>query len=443
MIPRSDVFLLDGIDPQDGAMLQALYSRSDTSAREHYKKVQAAGSGKFMSKFYVGYGHPSIGDCGTVTLFFENVSMLAAKAIEDWSLFSGQESSTRYLDMSNRDIVDPWNKADILDRWMQFYKDAQVPVEAHVRALHPRQETEDEATYGRAIKARVFDILRAWLPAGCTTNLSWHTNFRQAADAIKWGQHHPLLEIRLLFSRALAALQEKYPESFSHVDKPEVLEWYEAHAETRYYAEDDESKPYFTENEHQEALWGYMRGAIKWADNEAALKEHYELLLTRPRGALVPPFLADALRLNWLFTLDFGSFRDLQRHRRDLARMPILTTEFGFHPWYLEQLPDDLRKRGRALIEDLTIELEKIPALPRQYYVPMGFMVRSRASYPLPALIHLLELRSGPTVHPTLRMEVADIIRLFRKEYPNIALYTNDAADDWTLRRGSQTILEK
>ena len=102
-----EIYVYDEFDPESEAMLQALYSRSPKSVREHVEKVRAAGPGKFMDKFYVGYGHKSIGDCGTTTLFFENVSLLAAKAIQDWPRYNGQEASTRYLDFTKQLMVDP------------------------------------------------------------------------------------------------------------------------------------------------------------------------------------------------------------------------------------------------------------------------------------------------------------------------------------------------
>lgn len=82
--PTPTVRTVDHLHPEDEAMLQALYSRSAASVSEHLQKLAKTGSGKFMEQFYVGYGHASIGDCGTTTLFFENVSTLAAKAIQDW-----------------------------------------------------------------------------------------------------------------------------------------------------------------------------------------------------------------------------------------------------------------------------------------------------------------------------------------------------------------------
>src|SRR4030042_5043290 len=101
------IFVYDEFGPQDIAMMQALYSRSPMSVKDHVEKVKQSGSGKFMERFYIGYGHASIADCGSTTIFIEGVSILGDKAIQDWPLYSGQETSTRYVDMAKQLIIDP------------------------------------------------------------------------------------------------------------------------------------------------------------------------------------------------------------------------------------------------------------------------------------------------------------------------------------------------
>src|SRR5688500_9259492 len=126
-----EIYVYDEFDPESIAMMQALYSRSPKSVTDHVNKVREVGPGKFMAQFYVGYGHKSIGDCGTTTLFFENVSLLAAKAIQDWPLYNGQEASTRYLDFSKQKVLNPLGTQageDIQDRWMSFYNDYMAEV---------------------------------------------------------------------------------------------------------------------------------------------------------------------------------------------------------------------------------------------------------------------------------------------------------------------------
>jgi thymidylate synthase ThyX len=212
------VFIYDEFSPEDNAMLQALYSRSAESVEEHVKKVRETSSGKFMERFYIGYGHASIADCGSTTLFIEGLSILADKAVQDWQLYSGQETSTRYVDMTRQPIIDPLKTEEskkILDRWMEFYIGSQEPVGRHLMQKYPMKPDEDEVMYQKAIKARTFDILRGFLPAGITTQLSWHTNLRQAWDKLSVMRHNPLPEIREIAEEMLEKLKGKYSHSFS------------------------------------------------------------------------------------------------------------------------------------------------------------------------------------------------------------------------------------
>ena len=47
----ANIFLYDEFNPEDTAMMQALYSRSAKSVVEHVDKVKQSGSGKFMETF--------------------------------------------------------------------------------------------------------------------------------------------------------------------------------------------------------------------------------------------------------------------------------------------------------------------------------------------------------------------------------------------------------
>ena len=426
------VFIYDEFSPQDTAMMQALYSRSALSVEEHVKKVRESGSGKFMERFYVGYGHASIADCGSTTIFLEGVSMLAAKAVEDWPLFSGQETSSRYIDYSKQKIVDPLatkqSKA-ILDKWMKFYIGSQPTMEKHLMAKYPKKADEDEGVYGRAIKARVFDSLRGFLPAGITTQHSWHTNLRQAHDKLVLLRHHPLAEIRKEADKILAALKEKYPQSFSHEEGKEQEEYRKLLGQKFTYYRD---KKYS----------GDFSGRTNIKKDE--LHTYGSLLKTRPEKIGLPHFLGELGNVTFEFLLDFGSFRDVQRHRNGVCRMPLLSGKFGFNDWYLEQLPADLKKDAQKLIKEQTAAIKKLKgsAEDLQYYFAMGFNVPCKVSYGLPAAAYVIELRSGKMVHPTLRKVAHKMADKLAKMLPEVKLHIDRSLDDWDVRRGMQTIQE-
>lgn len=425
-------FVYDEFSPQDVAMMQALYSRSPASVEEHVEKVKQSGSGKFMERYYVGYGHASIADCGSTTVFVEGVSMLVAKAIQDWPLYSGQETSSRYIDMSKREIIDPVGSATskkILQKWMDFYAKSQDAVEAHLREKYPRKEGEDEAVYTRAIKARIFDILRGFLPAGVTTQLSWHTNLRQAHDKLVLLDHHPLAEVKKVSNSVHDKLKEKYPNSFGHKLWPEQEKYREYLAQKYTYFFDSKIKKFnFSTN-----------------INRAQLLKYKDVLTKRPQKTGLPHFLSELGNVSYEFLLDFGSFRDIQRHRNGVCRMPLLTTQLGFHSWYLEQLPKAVRDQADKLIKEQMKAIKSLKASKedKQYYVAMGFNVACKVTYGLPAAVYTMELRSGKLVHATLRKIAHDMYRALKNKFPEMPFYADMDLDDWDIRRGMQDIKEK
>lgn len=451
---ETTVTIIDDVSPEDVAMLQALYSRSAESSATHLEKIRKSGSGMFMSSYYVGYGHKSIADCGTTTIFNENVSLLAAKAIQDWPLYCGQETSTRFIDMSKRDIVDPVNSSlsgKILSRWMSFYSKHQFTVGNIVKERHPKLETDGTYTYVKAVRARVFDIMRGFLPAGITTQLSWHTNLRQAGEHLSLMKHHPSPEISSLAENILSILHKSYPSSGFDYHMAAVSGVGTTGADERRkwerelvnkYAYQPEMFPlehkFWSKENH--ALIMIVSGAI---DDE--ISNYLEVISSRPKGCVLPHFMSDFGQICWSFLLDFGSFRDIQRHRNGVCRMPLLTTDHGFEPWYLEQLSEELREEATNLLQEQEQDIAKLTEDPvlRQYYIALGYRVRTDVTYGLPAAVYVMELRSGKTIHPTLRQKIHGMIETFKSRLPDVPLHVDLEPSDWDVRRGTQTITEK
>lgn len=428
----SDVYVFDDLHPEDNAMLQALYSRSPRGVMEHVEKVRKADSGNFMEKFYVGYGHLSIADCGSTTIFVEYVSMFVAKAIQDWALYSGQEASTRYLDYSKQPILNPAGTPageNIQQRWIDFYNMARERLPPHLKEKFPRQPEENEAIYDKAIAARGFDVLRGFLPAGSTTFLSWHTNLRQAHEKVALLEHHPLREVRELAVQIRATLQQKYKNSFSHPKFPTQEEYQNKWVKNHSYW-NPESHPDF-EFSHNLRL------------NDMA--PYADLLASRPMKTNLPPFMSMFGQCTFQYKLDFGSFRDLQRHRNGVCLMPLLTTNFGFYPWYLDELPADLRAEAATLLAEQEQAISALPVdeLTRQYYIPMGYTIPASVTYALPASIYVAELRSNKTVHPTLRRRAQQMGQALREAVPGLAMHLDLDLDNWDVRRGTQDITSK
>jgi hypothetical protein len=334
--------------------------------------------------------------------------------------------------MGKQPIIDPLKtkeSQEIISNWMNFYNNSQEEVKEYLKKKYPRGPEEEEIVYEKAIKARCFDITRGFLPAGITTQLSWHTNLRQSYDKLCWLRHNPLPEVREISENILKKLKEKYTNSFCQTTREDQEEYRKSISEQHNFL-----KP-------QEISSLKMITNIKNEDLEPFTK----ILQERPIKTGLPGFLGELGNITFEFKLDFGSFRDIQRHRNGVCRMPLLTTSLGFNNWYLDQLPENLKLEAQDLINkqlDLLNKLEASEEI-KQYYIAMGFDVFCRVTYGLPATAYVIELRSGKPVHPTLRKVAHQMYEAITKELPNLKLHCDLEPDDWDYRRGLQDITQK
>ena len=422
------------INPEALAMLAALHSRSIGGIKSHLEVLSDKGADKFMSTYYVGYGHKSIGDCGSATVFIEGVSMLAAKAIQDWPLYSGQEASTRYIDFAEQPFIDPLNTPEtkeLQENWRTFYLKALDELQPVLKERFPLGKGEKEKTYNKAIAARAFDTLRCFLPAGAGTNLAWHGNLRQFADKLLVLRHHPLAEVREIAESVEDALIEAFPNSF-----------------------DAEKKRF----DRTEAYNGAMMSEFNYFDDvepsefslahdgvdHKLLASYKDALSSRPPKTELPKMLSECGQVQFKFLLDYGSFRDIQRHRAATQRMPLLGVHHGFHPWYLNELPENLRAEADTLIETQSKKIESLDTSPevKQYYTAMGFNCTNRITGTLPALVYLAELRATRFVHPTLRERAQQMAATLEETYSQegLVMHLDQEADRFDVKRGEQDI---
>ncbi len=433
----AEIVLLDTgaiLDAESTAMLQALHSRSTKGFRSHMKILSERGPEKFMSQFYIGYGHKSIGDLGTITLFIEGISMLAAKAIQDWPLYSGQESSTRYIDFSKQKFFFPKRKKQafqILEKWRTFYSESLPTLESFLKEKYPIQKNEDEKIYNKAIRARSFDILRSFLPAGATTNIAWHTNLRQLSDKLLFLRNHPLAEVREIAFSIEDVVFQRYPSSFSK----------KRYKDTEKYIEYEMKKYYF----HDPRIVRFSLKKSCLSHDLLSSREYRKIISRRPNMKTeLPPWAAELGTFRFEFPLDFASYRDLQRHRSIVQRMPLLTLDLGFESWYLKNLPDKLRKKAINLLKEQEKNIQKLSLSDeeKQYLIPMGYQTSVRIIGSIPSLTYIAELRSQKTVHPTLRIIAFKIAKSLKKklEKYGFVIFPDLSKDRFVTERGKQDI---
>ncbi len=502
--------IVDTLPPEVIAMLQAEYSRNHLSIRskidfdeegvalvsaESIEKLKTA-----IAKWYTGYGHNSIGDCGTTTLFIEGVSIIAAKAVQDNNLYNGQECSTRYIpfnECSRKYPIETYEssqEAPLRDR-AKFLVDASVDLamEVHaelvvrLKAERPQKEGESETVYTRAMNAKGFDIARSLLPAGVCTNLAWTGTLRNVRDNLRRLANNPLEEVRSLAKALWKTLHARYPYSFAEKlfdgFNGQQVDWMadvtnstafldmEAHATHKNRFEVRKASYLEAIPTNKSCMSIHMGDAVATlentdyrfslkptatfmgkvkADSKQLIPSLLDFLKTRPKGCEVPYSFNILGRVRLISVVDYGGWRDLQRHRSGITITPRLPGNFHFHEWYLGQFRAYLSEatfqkiiKHISEVMELTGKLEQRSclAVDYQYLVPLGAEVVLYQDYGLASFIYTIETRSSSTVHPIVRKIALDAAEAFMQE-TNIPLHIGkDHAD--SIHRGTQTILRE
>jgi hypothetical protein len=114
----------------------------------------------------------------------------------------------------------------------------------------------------------------------------------------------------------------------------------------------------------------------------------------------------------------------------------------GFHPWYYDQLPGESKQKVQELFKTLRDAYSVIEnPLDRQYISPMGTIAPVNLEYTVAQAVYVAELRTGKTVHPTLRKPMQELAKILA--YHGVQVYADMDESDWTLRRGTQDIVAK
>lgn len=416
----SRIEIMNIVDPEATAMLQAFYSRSPMPIRERLHELGAEwmldpikgdrnldGLKSKLAQFYVGYGHESIGELGEIVIFIEDVSIVAAKAVQHHPLYQGQEVSTRYVDFSKQGVLAGY--ASQVKPWRDLY--VNVLPEIRERVAFQHQDVKDDKAFTKTVNARAFDIARGLLPVAFLTSLAWKTNFRNALHHCNRMRAHPLGEVRVLGELILTTLKDRYPSAF-----PDV-------------------KPLSQHVQLENSLWWNQQDTIV-LDTPISVEEH-----------LAMNELRDGRYYTINGTLDYGSWRDLARHRNgymEWAQPSRLTfNNAGKTNWYLEQMGSEIAHGVMDLAWDYVPPENYAEDV---YLTPLMTPVNVVATWHISQLKYVMALRTGKTVHETLRRFMQDLHQqLLPLDHAGefSAMKADLDPDSWTLKRGTQDIVKK
>jgi thymidylate synthase ThyX len=478
------IFALKNLPEEVVAVLFAYYSRSRDNLRQNLlrliqgkeldlaERLQWAGMDRdelvlarqkakeFHEKWVVGYGHASVAEHAVAHLAVEDISILASKILEDARLASFTEKSTRYVVFDRDKYYRPpalaasahQQRYDEICRFLlDTYTRLTEPVLAAVRSETPRAAGQSERGYETACRGKSCDILRYVLPAAALTNIGMTINGRALEHLISKLLSHPLEEAQAIGTQLKAEAQQVIPTLIKYADRSPYL------TETRLAIEGlaarhlagrrPEEAPAVSLIRHpQDAedqlvaaiLYGYAAHPLTQvqelvaglsADEKREVIEEY----LKRRGPHDQPLRAlEHLTYTFDILMDFGAFRDVQRHRMVTQTPQELGPHHGYStpsvivPYGLAESYDEGMARARQAYEALAADFPREAA----YVLPLAYRKRVLFTWNLREIHHFVQLRSAKQGHLSYRRIAQEVFHELERVQPLLARYIRvDLAD--------------
>lgn len=422
------------------------------SETENEHKDQAAAIKKaqnFYDRILDGYGDDSIGELGGAHVAIENISLLAAKMLED-SRIGGSplEKSTRYvyfdqkvkgeylfyrepilMTSAYRDIY--INTCNML---FDTYSRLIPPLTAMIDEKMPKDHAVSKTAYTAALRAKVLDCLRGLLPASTLTNMGIYGNGRFFEQLIHKLNVSNLAEQQDIGKRLFEELAKVIPSfvrradpshhthrSFSNFIEAMQTEIQATTERNTLFAERT-MEPGVRLIDYDSDAVSKVAAALLFAYSDKSLIDLWKHCKHLPEEELArildagcgarenrrqkSPRALEHANFTFEIVADFGVYRDLHRHRMLSQERQLLCCDYGFYvpP---EIVDTNMESEYIAAMHKAKEVYDAIAAeLPEeaQYVVPMAYNVRWYFHVNLRALQWLCELRSAAAGHTTYRL---------------------------------------
>ena len=154
-------------------------------------------------------------------------------------------------------------------------------------------------------------------------------------------------------------------------------------------------------------------------DLDALMRERPEY---KDKASHPVPKLFREVQLDFSVYMDYGAFRDLQRHRRMEQFVEYLTPLYGFAtpPGLADVSLDHYRDFRELMRSFLQVPWPTDPQqrMLCQYLVPLAFIVGWHIKMDMEQLYYLVELRTQEAGHPSYRSVAHDMWEAAARPYP-------------------------
>ena len=470
------VFALVNLPEVVKGALFARYSRSPKSLRRLFldefvgdldltgdltvdASVGLARAEQLYERVFLEYGDDSVAQLGGVHLACEQASNILTKVLEWGRLMAYLEQSTRYipydgrLDGRYRYFRPPsvmrsglgWRYIAELDNAFDSYTRMLNVLMEWARARFPKAAGDSDFVYKQTIKAKACDAIRGALPAATLSNVGIYGTGQAFEALLLRMRAHPLPEARAYAQIMLEELRKVIPSFLVRVDRPDRgVEWSRylerTHSETAALVarlmgtQVMEPRPAvvltdFDPDGEDKVLAAACYPHVSLPDDQvlAAVRR----LSTDERVALLRAYVGDRAnrrhkpgrafeRAGYRFDVlvDYGAFRDLQRHRMLTMEWQALSCAHGYDlpdavlDAGLESEFEELMERSAALYTALAPEFPDEAS----YAVALAYRIRFVMQLNAREAMHMLELRTSPQGHPSYRAVCQEMHRLIAEQ---------------------------
>ncbi|OGE86638.1 MAG: hypothetical protein A3J48_01715 [Candidatus Doudnabacteria bacterium RIFCSPHIGHO2_02_FULL_46_11] len=485
---EDDIFAVKGMEGMTGAAY-ARYSRAKGGFREVLLKefikegtIDPKHADQLIERILVAYGDDSVGELEGAHISFENITMLAAKEIEDRRIGGSPiEQSTRYVFYDQKTEAGHYRylrddclvKASFgreyvatMDFIFETYASLVEPMKEYFEKLKPMAEAEYDingdgqkekysdlkeekdqkafrVTYNIDLRTKACDTLRAILPVGTLTNVGMFGNGRFYQGLISYLLSTDNPELQKIAEKTMAAASQIIPQYVRRARRSE------------YSAENRRNMFALAEKLFGQAELPAPKGKLEVhllepVDRDVStlaamlypfaslsmkqIREKVEGMTEADRQEIIMAYvgerktrrdrpgraLEDGYPYNFDTLVNFGVYKDLQRHRMNTQVRQLFTTKLGFI------MPDELVAAGfedkikmcveksDALFDKITTENQELA----QYAVLHGNLVHWFLGMNDREAMHMIELRTTPQGHPQYRYACQLMHKAISEKYP-------------------------
>ncbi len=420
-------------------------------------------------RVFVQYGDDSVAQLGGAHLACEQVSAILAKVIERGRLAAYLEQSTRYIYFDQKligadgyerfryhippEIADGQLSARYsmtMDRLFESYSFIVRALTAYFQVMFPMGKNETSGAYRSATRARACDTARGLLPAATTSNLGMYATgqsyetllLRMKASPLRESREYSrmmLRELRKVIGGFLTRVDAKgrglawsgylrdvaadmYELALEEIGNDEIREFESTRDEVRLVDWDRNAEvkivaaslyPYSNLPEHE------LRRLATMMSEDDRRRVILTYVGDRSNRRHKPGRGMESVYYRFDVLSDFGSFRDLQRHRMMTIQWQRLSPLHGYDPPpEIEALGHDVAARWTESMDEMADFYNDVKRDHgddvAQYVVPFGYRIRYNIELNARQAFHMLELRTGASGHSDYRRICLAMHKLIR-----------------------------